>query len=306
MHDELTLTGITRTFGGRRALDDVSFTVRAGRTTGFVGANGAGKTTAMRIVMGVLEPDAGTVTLDGRPLTLEDRRRFGYMPEERGLYPRMAVLDQLVFLARVHGLRPAPARARAEALLDRLGLAERAGDPLQSLSLGNQQRVQVAAALVHDPAVLVLDEPFSGLDPLAVDAMAELVRERADAGCPVLFSSHQLELVERLCDDVVIIDRGRVVAAGDADEVRHARTRRRLALAVEPASAEADGDALLADVLAVPGVALRSRDGDRLLLDLTDDADDQAVLAAALRHGRLRELAPVRPTLAEIFREVVR
>src|SRR5690606_40752485 len=118
--------------------------------------------------------------------------------------------------------------------------------------------------------------------------------------------SHQLELVERLCDDVVIIDRGRVVAAGDADEVRHARTRRRLALAVEPASAEADGDALLADVLAVPGVALRSRDGDRLLLDLTDDADDQAVLAAALRHGRLRELAPVRPTLAEIFREVVR
>ncbi|WP_052023275.1 ABC transporter ATP-binding protein, partial [Actinotalea ferrariae] len=238
---ELRLTGVTRTFGERRALDDVTFTVRPGRVTGFIGANGAGKTTAMRIVVGVLAPDAGTVTWSDRPVTRADRRRFGYMPEERGLYPKMAVLEQLVYLGRVHGLRTGVARGRAEALLEQLDLGERAGDLLQTLSLGNQQRVQVAAALVHDPTALVLDEPFSGLDPLAVDAMAALLRERAATGVPVLFSSHQLELVERICDDVVIIDHGRVVAAGSADDVRAAHTARRLRLRVEARGAQGDG-----------------------------------------------------------------
>lgn len=308
---ELRLTGVTRTFGERRALDDVTFTVRPGRVTGFIGANGAGKTTAMRIVVGVLAPDAGTVTWSDRPVTRADRRRFGYMPEERGLYPKMAVLEQLVYLGRVHGLRTGVARGRAEALLEQLDLGERAGDLLQTLSLGNQQRVQVAAALVHDPTALVLDEPFSGLDPLAVDAMAALLRERAATGVPVLFSSHQLELVERICDDVVIIDHGRVVAAGSADDVRAAHTARRLRLRVEARGAQGDGreagEALGPDVLAgVPGVVAVRAERGRLVVDLADDADDQAVLAAAQHAGTVREFAPVVPTLAEIFRGVVR
>ncbi|WP_231494832.1 ABC transporter ATP-binding protein [Cellulomonas sp. KRMCY2] len=312
MQDELTLTGVTRTFGDRTALDDVGFTVRPGRVTGFVGANGAGKTTAMRIILGVLAADSGRVTLGGQDLTLEVRRRFGYMPEERGLYPKMKIADQLVYLGRVHGVDARTARRRTAELLDQLGLADRVHDQLHTLSLGNQQRVQVAAALVHDPILLVLDEPFSGLDPLAVDAMGEQLRARADAGIPVLFSSHQLELVERLCDDVVIIDRGTVVAAGEAREVRSEKAGRRMRLVVEPFGTEAGsvppgGPTGVASFLdQVPGVSVRSQDGQRVVVDLAPDADDQALLAAAQAHGAVREFAPVLPTLAEIFREVVR
>lgn len=310
--DELTLTDVNRTFGGRAALIDVSFAVRPGRMTGFVGANGAGKTTAMRIILGVLAADSGRVELGGRELTLPVRRRIGYMPEERGLYPKMRVAEQLVYLGRVHGLDAATARRRTAELLDRLGLEDRSTDLLQALSLGNQQRVQVAAALVHDPVLLVLDEPFSGLDPIAVDAMAAHLRTRADAGVPVLFSSHQLELVERLCDDVVIIDHGRVVASGAAHRVRADQAGRRIRIVVDPAAEESaprPGGAptgVSAFLEQVPGVSLHSQDGRAVVVDLAEDADDQALLAAAQRHGAVREFAPVVPTLAEIFREVVR
>src|SRR3954447_17336688 len=210
----LQLTGITKSYGGRRVLDDVSFAVQPGRLTGFVGGNGAGKTTTMRIVLGVLAKEAGSVTLDGAELTASDRRRFGYMPEERGLYPKMKVLEQIVYLARLHGFSRADAVTRATALLEQLGLGERLADNVETLSLGNQQRAQIAAALVHDPEVLILDEPFSGLDPLAVDVVAAVLQERAAAGASVLFSSHQLDVVERLCDDLVIIAGGTIRAAG--------------------------------------------------------------------------------------------
>ena len=178
---------------------------------GFVGPNGAGKTTAMRIVLGVLEPDAGEVRWRGARVDAETRRRFGYMPEERGLYPKMRVLDHLVYLARLHGLGATDARSSALGAVETLGVADRRTDRVESLSLGNQQRVQLAAALVHRPDVLVLDEPFSGLDPVGVDVLSGVLRERADGGVPVVFSSHQLELVERLCESVVLIDHGRVV-----------------------------------------------------------------------------------------------
>lgn len=309
MEQELQVIGVSRAFGGHVALDEVSFTVRPGRMTGFVGANGAGKTTAMRIILGVLAPDAGQVRLGGRPLTLPVRSRFGYMPEERGLYPKMRVADQLVYLGRVHGLDAATARRRAGDLLETLGLTDRAGDVLHTLSLGNQQRVQVAAALVHDPTALVLDEPFSGLDPLAVDEMGAMLRRRAADGVPVLFSSHQLELVERLCDDVVIIDGGRVVAAGEAGALRSARAGRRYRLVVEVPDAVASGpvaafpEALLATV---PDAVLVTREGTTLVVELPDGADEQVLLAAAQARGTVREFARVSPTLAEIFREVVR
>jgi ABC-2 type transport system ATP-binding protein len=292
----LRLDAVNRAFGDRQVLKDVTFDVAPGRLTGFVGANGAGKTTAMRIVLGVLAADAGTVTWGGTPLTREDRRRFGYMPEERGLYPKMTVRDQLVYLGRLHGLTVAAVNRSVDALLDRLGLGERAGDQLEKLSLGNQQRAQIAAALVHEPDLLVLDEPFSGLDPMAVDTVVAVLREHTARGVPVLFSSHQLELVERLCDDLVIIGDGAIRAAGPRGRLRQAYALPRYEIVV-------DGDAgWLRDQ---PGVTVVDLDGPRAVFDI-DSADDQVVLKAALSRGPVRAFAPVTPSLAEIFREVAR
>jgi ABC-2 type transport system ATP-binding protein len=219
MTNVLKVDGVSRSFGDRRALDDVSFAVAEGRMTGFVGANGAGKTTAMRIILGVLAADAGRVTWRDRPVDRPARQRFGYMPEERGLYPKMGIAEQIVYLGQLHGMTRGNATRNTTALLDRLGLGERAGDKLEKLSLGNQQRAQIAAALVHDPEVLVLDEPFSGLDPVAVDVMSEVLRERCAAGAPAVFSSHQLDLVERLCDSVAIIAAGRIVHHGAVEAI---------------------------------------------------------------------------------------
>src|SRR5690625_26916 len=194
----LQVTGVDRWFGSHQALDQVSFAVEPGKLTGFVGGNGAGKTTAMRIILGVLAANEGTISYNGTQLGTDQRRGFGYMPEERGLYPKMKIAEQIGYLARLHGFDRREADRRARDLLGRLGLDERANDALESLSLGNQQRVQIAAALVHDPQVLILDEPFSGLDPLAVEVVLGVLSEYADRGAPVLFSSHQLDLVERL------------------------------------------------------------------------------------------------------------
>ncbi|WP_144123516.1 ABC transporter ATP-binding protein [Catellatospora sichuanensis] len=291
----LRLDAVSRRFGDRQVLDGVSFEVTAGRMTGFVGANGAGKTTSMRIIMGVLAPDSGEVTWAGSRMTREIRRRIGYMPEERGLYPKMTVRDQLVYLGRLHGLGHDAVRRNAEELIEWLRLGERAGDPLEKLSLGNQQRAQIAAALIHDPDILVLDEPFSGLDPLAVDTVVEVLRDRTNRGVPVLFSSHQLDVVERLCDDLVVIAAGQIRAAGARGQLRaeHALPRYRLTV---------DGDAgWLRDH---PGVHLIDLDGAHAVFDLDPSADDQQVLQAALARGPVRAFGPVTPSLAEIFREV--
>jgi ABC-2 type transport system ATP-binding protein len=290
----IELEQVSRRFGERQALDEVSFAVRRGRMTGFVGGNGAGKTTAMRIVMGVLAADSGTVRLDGRVLDAATRRGFGYMPEERGLYPKMKVADQLAYLARLHGFDPAAAAARASDLLDRLDLTARSGDLLESLSLGNQQRAQVAAALVHDPDVLVLDEPFSGLDPIAVDAVAAVLVEHARRGAPVLFSSHQLDLVERLCDDLVIISGGRIAAAGSRAELRAAYAGSRYELVASDAGWLRE----------VPGVQLVEFAADEAVFD-ADEQLAQLVLRQALDRGPVRRFGRVVPSLGEIFREVM-
>jgi ABC-2 type transport system ATP-binding protein len=291
----LELENLTKSYGDRKALDGATFAVRAGEILGFVGANGAGKTTAMRIVLGVLAADAGEVRWDGRPLDLETRRRIGYMPEERGLYPRMRVGEQLEYLARLHGLTPAAARAAAARWAETLGVAERLGDEVQKLSLGNQQRVQLAAALVHDPDVLVLDEPFSGLDPVAVDVMSGVLRERARAGVPVVFSSHQLDLVERLCDRVGIIRAGRMVATGTIDALR-TTGRPRWVVDGPP-----DGPWLER----VPGAHVVSRQGARTIVETPSDDAGQEVLRAALAVGPVHVFGPQRPSLTELFRDVV-
>lgn len=292
----LRLDGIHRSFGDRLVLDDVDFTVERGRLTGFVGGNGAGKTTTMRIILGVLSADSGSVTLDGAPLGDEARRHFGYMPEERGLYPKMRAAEQLAYLARLHGYDRRDADRRARELLERLDLGARADDALESLSLGNQQRVQIAAALVHDPEVLILDEPFSGLDPLAVDTVVAVLAERAAQGVPVLFSSHQLDVVERLCDDVVVIAGGRIRAAGEREQLRQAYAEPRY---------EIDSGGDMGWLRDEPGVSVVEFAGGWALFD-ADEAAAQRVLRAALDRAPVRTFAPVRPTLAEIFRDIVR
>ncbi|PFG19014.1 ABC transporter ATP-binding protein [Serinibacter salmoneus] len=291
----LTLRHISKSYGSRRALHDVSFDVARGRLTGFVGGNGAGKTTAMRIILGVLGADAGEVALDGRPVDGDALRSFGYMPEERGLYPKMEIAEQLTYLARLHGIDRGAATKRADALLDRLGLGERRRDKLDALSLGNQQRVQVAASLVHDPDVLVMDEPFSGLDPLAVDEVLAVISEHAARGIPVLFSSHQLDVVERLCDDLVIIAGGEIRAAGTREDLRERYSGSRW---------ELDALADAGWVRTVPGVSVSELAGNLVTFTAGENAA-QAVARGAVERGGLRTFRPVRPTLGEIFRDIV-
>ncbi|MEX5295838.1 ATP-binding cassette domain-containing protein [Kocuria sp. CPCC 205268] len=291
----LEARGLCRSFGGRAVVEDVSFRVEPGRITGFVGANGAGKTTTMRMLMGVLAVGAGEVLWNGRPATAADRAGFGYMPEERGLYPKQPVLDQLGYLGRLRGMERGEALAAAARLLERFGLAGRAGDRLESLSLGNQQRVQVAAALLHGPTALVLDEPFSGLDPAAVDSMVELLREHTAQGVPVLFSSHQLDLVDRLCDSLVVLSGGRVLAAGATGDLRRAGPRRRRLRCAQDAGWLRD----------LPGVRVLDVDGPEAVLELEDDAARRRVLEAAVPRGLL-EFAEIVPSLSDVYREVTR
>ncbi|MBD8870594.1 ABC transporter ATP-binding protein [Nocardioides donggukensis] len=292
----LSVLGLTRDYDGTTVLDDVSFDVRPGRMTGFVGANGAGKTTTMRIIVGVLAATRGSVTWGGEPISVEQRRRIGYLPEERGLYPKMKVHEQLVYFARLHGRATAEAAARAHELLDRLGLAERAGDLLETLSLGNQQRVQVAAALMHEPEALVMDEPFSGLDPIAVDAMVSLLRDEVTPHMPVLFSSHQLELVEGLCDDLVILSHGRLVAAGSVADLRGREADRfRVVLA---------GDADASTLRDVPEVVLLDARGPEATVELRDGPPEE-VLRALQSVAPVAEFARVVRPLAQIYREAV-
>ena len=265
---------------------------------GFVGPNGAGKTTAMRIALGVLEADGGEVRWRGRVVDGTARRRFGYIPEERGLYPKMRVLEQLVYLARLHGVSRAAARSRGMEILEILGVAGRSKDRVESLSLGNQQRVQLAAALVHEPDVLVLDEPFSGLDPVGTDVLIEILdQERRTRGVPIVFSSHQLELVERVCDRVAMIVDGRIVTEGAIDELRASRARR--LVRVEVTGAPADWFA------SIPGIRLETEVPGAVILELANGTDDQRVLDLARSVGEVRYFSLVRPTLAELFREVV-
>jgi ABC-2 type transport system ATP-binding protein len=291
----LEARSLTRVYGSTTVVDDVSLTIEPGRMTGFVGANGAGKTTTLRMLMGVLAPTAGEVLWDGSPADAAVRRTFGYMPEERGLYPRMRVRDQLMFFGRLHGLDVRRARARVDGLLDHFGLGDRAGDVLDELSLGNQQRVQIAAALVHQPQALLLDEPFSGLDPLAVDSMVDLLRSEA-SDVPLLFSSHQLELVERLCDDLVILSAGRVVAAASVEELR-GRSAERYRVVLEETSA--------AFLREVRGLRVDELDGTRALVTL-DGLTAPELVRRAGEAGPVLEVARVRQPLAEIFREAVR
>jgi ABC-2 type transport system ATP-binding protein len=292
----LNFAGATKRYGSLNALDDCSFSAQAGRLTGFLGPNGAGKTTAMRTVFGLVELDGGAVTWNGAPITMESRARFGYMPEERGLYPRMRVRDQLVYLGCLCSPDRRDVSHTVDRWLERFDLADRANDRLDALSHGNQQRVQLIAALVNEPALLVLDEPFSGLDPLAITDMSALLTGVAANGTTVLFSSHQLDLVEHLCEDVVIIDHGHIVLAGDLDDLRAAVPQRFVDVHYRGAAP---------DWSALPGADVVDSTDGHARLRLVQHVDIAPIAAFVEGNTDVDSFNYQPPTLSELFRQAV-
>ncbi|WP_062240565.1 ABC transporter ATP-binding protein [Brevibacterium epidermidis] len=291
----ITLENINRSFGDKQVLHDLSFDISDGRMTGFVGSNGSGKTTTMRIILGVLAADSGRILIDGTPITAGHRSTIGYMPEERGLYPKMPIIDQLVYLARFHGLTRQAAKKRGLELLDQLDLKGEPTDTLESVSLGNQQKVQIAAALIHDPQALILDEPFSGLDPVAVDRTLNVLTSFAASGAPVLFSSHQLDLVERLVDDLIIINDGRLVAAGTTSDLRRQRSLPEWTL-------QTDSD--LGWVRGLPDISVVEFDGNWARFTAPNADSAEAVLRKALTVSSVSSFTPHEVALNRLFQEV--
>ncbi|MEO8695267.1 MAG: ATP-binding cassette domain-containing protein [Acidimicrobiales bacterium] len=290
----LLVDGLTKRYGSLLALDDVGLRVERGQIVGFLGPNGAGKTTTMRAIMQLITLDRGVVTWDGNPIDHEVRQRFGYMPAERGMYPRMKVRDHLVYYAKLSGYRDAAAARSADEWLERLDLSDRRGDTVQSLSSGNQQRVQLALALLNEPDVLVLDEPFSGLDPIAVEMLGDVLREEVARGTALLLSSHQLDLVADVCSAVVIVDHGRVVLRGDVAELRSASTTRYLDVEfATPTDWAPDGVALTTD----------DKRRYRAIVDRTTDAG--SLIAAAHARGEVVAYSFAPPDLSEVFLSAV-
>lgn len=265
---------------------------------GFLGPNGAGKTTAMRTVFRLIRPDSGSVTWEGSAVEPDDLLRFGYMPEQRGLYPKMRVHDQLSYLAILHGMSRHDAQSASSRWLERFDLGDRRDDSVESLSHGNQQRVQLIASLVHDPDLLVLDEPFSGLDPIAVETMSDVLREESEKGKAVVFSSHQLDLVEDLCDEVAIINAGSVVVRGNVRELKDAAPIRHIELDVE-------GDPRLL-LEGLEGIRDITSDGTMVTAVISADTDIRGFIGRAQDAGKLRHFAYTTPSLSDLFREAVR
>ncbi|WP_067778472.1 ABC transporter ATP-binding protein [Actinomyces vulturis] len=316
----LKFSHLEKSFGSLKALNDVSFDVPEGEIVGFVGANGAGKSTSMRIAMGTVVADAGQVTWRDEPMNLAIRRRVGYMPEERGLYPKMKVADQLVYLARLHGMSTPDAQAAMETWTKRLGVDARQNDEVQKLSLGNQQRVQLAASLVHNPDILILDEPFSGLDPLAVDVMSSVLHERSREGVSVLFSSHQLDLLERICDRVVIIQSGEIVANGTVSGLQsNAQVEYRIEVAAPRHVVEAvitswpqdhhgtqGAESTDSSAFSTADIKVTETDnGSVFTYPLPEGMNIPDLLASAQAIGPVLDFARRRPNLVEMYREVV-
>ncbi len=295
---ELEVDGLSRRYGTVTALDRLTFGVPAGQVFGFLGPNGAGKTTAMRAVFGVTAVDAGEIRWRGRPVDEAARRTFGYMPEERGLYPAMPLFDQDEYFARLHGMDGPAAEKAAWHWIDRLGLSGRGQTRVDTLSHGNQQRAQLAVALVHDPELLVLDEPFSGLDPGGIDDMSAILKERAAAGVTVLVSSHQLDLVEDICEAVAIIHQGRLVVSGPVAGLRRG-DRPRLAVRVTGDKAAAWS----AGISPADGTVDSVRADGTAEISLTASGDAQQILDRARVAGPVEHFAYEDRKLSEVFRQ---
>lgn len=290
----LEFVDLNKRFDEVVALDGLSFNVQPGRILGFLGPNGAGKTTTMRCVFGLVRPDSGHVAWSGAPVDEETKLRFGYMPEERGLYSKMRAGEQIAYFARLSGMNGTAAAAASNKWLTRFDLGDRTKAKVEELSHGNQQRVQLACALVHDPVVAVLDEPFAGLDPIGIETMAASLKELAATGMAILFSSHQLDLVADVCQDVVIINQGRSVLEGEVTELRRQSPVRFLEVDVngQPWTEVIDG------------VSVANGNGKhRYVLDRTSNIG--SILEQARRDGEVTRFSFEPPNLTDLFREAV-
>lgn len=296
----LAIDGISKNFGDVPAVQDISFTVQPGRIFGFLGTNGAGKTTTMRMILDIIRPDSGSITWNGTPTRDVPRRDFGYLPEERGLYPKMPVDDQLLFLAQLYGATKAKAAADLDTWLQRLAITENKHKRVEELSKGNQQKIQFLAAILHDPQILILDEPFSGLDPVNAQQMKDAFLTMRDQGKTVIFSTHQLDDAQELCHDVSIIHRGRLVIAGSVDEVRRSMGQQVVRLAIA-------GDPRIDWAESVPEVSVARRREDYVELNVPSEDVARTVLAEAVRRD-----APVTrfeisyPSLNDVFLAAVK
>ncbi len=291
----LEIRGVTKTFGTFTAVRDVSFTAEEGRIFGFLGTNGAGKTTTMRIVLDILRPDTGSVTWNGTPNTDVPRRAWGYLPEERGLYPKMIVEDQLLFLAQLYGASARDARRGLAEWLERFAIAENRRKRVEQLSKGNQQKIQFLAAVLHDPDILIMDEPFSGLDPVNAAQMIEAFDEMRRRGKTIIFSTHQMEQAEELCQSVAIIHRGRLVVNGDVRTIKRSIGRQVVRLALTD-------DREIAWLDNLPGVTVTKRRPDFVEMDMRRGNDPDIILRTALAHGgRVTRFEIGEPSLNDIF-----
>jgi len=296
----LQIDHVTKRFGPTLALDALTFDVKRGEVFGFLGANGAGKTTTMRICLGIIAPDGGEIRWNGQPVGDVPRRTWGYLPEERGLYPRMGVLDQLVYYASLYGEPPERARREARAWLARFLIPDYADRRAEELSKGNQQKVQFIAAILHGPDVLLMDEPFTGLDPINLVLLREAFMELRDRGRTLIFSTHQMEAAEAMCESVAIVDRGRLVAGGPLRELKRASGRQWVRLALEGAN---PAPTWLAELR---GVDVVRRDATGAELELLPGAEPAATLVDVLGRGEtISRFEVVEPTLEALFIELV-
>ncbi len=292
MDPAIVLADVVKTFGAQRAVDGASFEVPRGSLFGLLGRNGAGKTTTLRMLLDIIRPDSGEIRVLGRAPRDGAKDRIGYLPEERGLYPKMRLLDMLEFQGSIKGLAPAEARRRARGFLDRLELAEHVHKKVEELSKGMQQKVQLIAAILAEPELLILDEPFSGMDPVNQDVFRDLILERNRAGTTVVFSTHLLDSAEKLCRELAIVDRGRVVLSGAVGDIK----RR---FGSDSVQLEFDGDdGFLRDL---PGVVGTDAHGRFVEIRLEPGADPQDVLRTAAARVRVRRFEVMSPTLHNIF-----
>jgi ABC-2 type transport system ATP-binding protein len=296
----LEVDHVTKRYGATLALDGLAFDVPPGEVFGFLGANGAGKTTTMRICLGIVQADAGEIRWAGTPVSQLPRRTWGYLPEERGLYPRLGVLEQLVYFASLYGETPVEARRAALGWLERFQIPEYAERRAEELSKGNQQKVQFIAAILHRPQVLLMDEPFTGLDPINLVILREAFTELRDEGRTLVFSTHQMEAAEALCESVAIIDRGRLVAGGRLRDLKRASGRRWIRIALEGLQPAPDW------LGQIGGVDRLHRDAAGGELELRPDSDPAAVLDAVLAHGAaISHFEVIDPSLEALFIDLV-
>ena len=296
----LDIRELSKTYGTFRAVDDISFTVTPGRIFGFLGTNGAGKTTTMRMILDIIRPDSGQITWNGRPNTEVPRRALGYLPEERGLYPKMQVEEQLLFLARLYGADTGTARRSLDEWLERLDITENRKKTVEQLSKGNQQKIQFLAAIIHDPEILILDEPFSGLDPVNAEQMKRAFLTMRDRGKTIIFSTHQLDDAQELCQDVAIIHRGKLMIAGDVPAVRRSTGRQIVRFAV-------DGDPDLPWMSDLRDVGIQRRREDYVELSVRDEDSARGVLRAAIDRGLpVTRFEISYPSLNDVFLGAVR